>query len=139
VARVAAALIALLAISAPVTAQEEETSRPSVGTVGLRPPTEHIPTFGASSSADILRHRSATGIPCLAVSGFARPHVVNPKVYDHVVFAKNSCAQRITIQVCYYKSLECRPMEIPGHERKELVLGTLPAAMEFRFEFKEKF
>ena len=29
-------------------------------------------------------------------------------------------------------------MEIPGGERKETVLGTLPGVSVFRFEFREK-
>jgi len=136
--RVVVALIALAAISAPASAQDE-TSRPTLGGVGVRAPTEVGPTFGPSSSNEILRHRSPIGIPCLAVSGFARPHVVNPNVYDHVIAAKNSCPQRITIKVCYYKSLDCIPMEVPGGERKEAVLGTLPATKDFRFEFREQF
>ena len=136
--RVVVALIAFTAVSAPALAQNE-TSRPMMGASGVRSPSEEGPTFGASSSNDILRHRSPIGTPCLTVAGFPRPHVVNPNVYDHVISAKNSCAQRITIQICYYKSLDCMPLEVPGGERKEAVLGTLPGAKEFRFEFKEKF
>lgn len=30
-------------------------------------------------------------------------------------------------------------MEVPGSGRKEAILGTLPAAKDFRFEFREKF
>jgi hypothetical protein len=30
-------------------------------------------------------------------------------------------------------------MEVPGNERKEAVLGTLPSMKDFRFEFREKF
>ena len=137
VIRAVAVLIAL-AIYAPALAQNE-TSRPTVGSAGIQPPAVDGPTFGASSSTEILRHRSPIGTPCLTVTGLPRAHVVNPNVYDHVISAKNSCPQRITIQVCYYKSLDCLPLEIPGGERKEAVLGTLPGAKEFRFEFREKF
>jgi len=136
--RIVVALIAFIAISAPALAQNEP-SQPTVGASGARPAEEVRPTFGASSGNEILRHRSPMGPPCLTVTGFPRAHVVNPNVYDHVIAAKNSCAQRITIQVCYYKSLDCMPLEVPGGERKEAVLGTLPGAKEFRFEFKEKF
>ena len=97
------------------------------------------PTIGPSQGADILRHRGPTGNPCLAVSGSARRHVANSRVYDHVITVTNSCAIRINIQVCYYKSQDCVPMEIPGGERKEAILGTLPSVTEFRFEFREKF
>jgi hypothetical protein len=97
------------------------------------------PTFGASAGTEILRHRGPTGSPCLTVSGNARPHAMSPNVYDHVISVQNSCAQSVTIRVCYYKSQDCLPMEIPGGERKEAILGTLPAVKDFRFEFREKF
>ena len=85
--RVVVALIAFTAVSAPALAQNE-TSRPMVGASGVRSPSEEGPTFGASSSNDILRHRSPIGTPCLTVAGFPRPHVVNPNVYDHVITRK---------------------------------------------------
>ena len=115
--RVVVALIAFTAVSAPALAQNE-TSQPTVGASGVRPPEEVGPTFGASSGNEILRHRSPIGTPCLDSAGFPRPHIVNPNVYDHVISAKNSCAQRITIQVCYYKSLDCMPLEVPGRRAK---------------------
>jgi hypothetical protein len=135
--RVIVALIALIANSAPALTQDE-SSRSTMGASGVRAPSDETPSF-SSSGSDILRHRSPMGPPCLTVTGFPRSHVVNPNVYDHVIAAKNSCAQRITIRVCYYKSLDCIPLEVPGGERKEAVLGTLPGAKEFRFEFREKF
>jgi hypothetical protein len=130
----------MFAIS-PALAQDQDdvTSRPTLGGVGVRPPTQVGPTFGPSSSDEILRHRSPIGAPCLTVYGSSRSHIANPNVYDHVISAKNSCAQRIAIKVCYYKSLDCMSMEIPGGERKEAVLGTLPGAKEFRYEFHERF
>jgi hypothetical protein len=56
-----------------------------------------------------------------------------------VISVMNGCPQRIAIRVCYYRTQECIPMETPGNERKEAVLGTMPGAKEFRFEFREKF
>ena len=134
--RVIVALAWLIAVSSSVSAQSEEPPSEKRG-VGVRLPD--TPTISASSGNDILRHRAPTGSPCLAVSGFARPHVVNPNVYDHVVTAKNSCALRITMQVCYYRSQDCLTMEVPGGERKEAIIGSLPAEKDFRFEFREKF
>ena len=116
-----------------------ESSRPSYGGVGLPPPVVDTPTFGASSGTEMLRHRGPTGRPCLTVGGLARPHLASPNVYDHVITAENSCAQSITIKVCYYNSDECIPLEVPGGERKEAILGTLPAMSDFRFEFREQF
>ena len=134
--RIVVTLICLAAVPGSVLAQSE-TDPSSQGEVGLRVPEGR--TIGASSGTDILRHRGPSGSPCLAVGGQARPHVVNPNVYDHVITVRNSCAQRITMQVCYYKSRDCVPPEIPGGERKEAILGTLPSVKDFRFEFREKF
>jgi hypothetical protein len=135
--RVVVALLWLFAAISSVPAQTG-TEGSQTGGAGLHVPREPT-TFGASAGTEILRHRGPTGSPCLAVSGYARPHAANPNVYDHVIAAKNSCAQRITMQVCYYKSQDCQPMEIPGGERKEAILGTLPSVKVFRFEFREKF
>ena len=141
--RIAVALIGLAAVSGSALAQSgtslfERSSRPAVGGVGVAAPTEDR-VIAASSGNEILRHRGPTGSPCLTVGGLARPHAANPKVYDHVIAVKNSCAQRITLTVCYYRSQDCVPMEVPGGERKEAVLGTLPSMPDFRFEFREKF
>jgi hypothetical protein len=117
----------------------EGLSRPQIGgTQGIEIPQE-MPTFGASGGAEILRHRGPTGAPCLTVGGFARPYTINPNLYDHVVVAENSCAQQIDLQVCYYQTQDCIPMEVPGGERTEAILGIVPAEKDFRFEFREKF
>jgi hypothetical protein len=115
--------------------------RPSAPTVGGSSPRSPVqpPSFGPRGETEILRHRDLTGKPCLTVSGMPRPHIVNRKLYDHVITASNACPQRIAIRVCYYRTDDCIPMEIPGGQRKEAVLGTLPATKEFGFEFREKF
>jgi hypothetical protein len=133
--RIVVTLIWLAAVTGSVCAQSAPSSQ---GGVGLRVPAEPR-NFGASSGTEILRHRGPAGIPCLTVAGLARPHTLSPNVYDHVISVKNSCPQRITMQVCYYKSQDCVPMEIPGGDRKEAVLGSLPSMSDFRFEFREKF
>lgn len=116
-----------------------ELSRPAVGgTQGMHVPAE-TRTFGSSGNTDILRHRDATGKPCVSIGGFARPHVVNEHLYDHVIIGTNTCAQRIRVQVCYYNTTSCVPLEIPGGERRQAILGTQPAEKDFRFEFREKF
>jgi hypothetical protein len=113
-------------------------SRP---TIGGTLPDSATPrdAFGASGNTSILRHRDFAGKPCLDVQGYARPHVVDHNLYDHVIDVTNSCPQRISIKVCYYQTDECIPLEIAGHESKEAVLGTLPAQNNFGFEFREKF
>ena len=136
--RVVVTLVWLAVATGTVSAQSETTPS-SQGAVGLRVVPKEGPTFGASAGTEILRHRGPSGHPCLAVGGLARPHVVNPNVYDHVITVRNTCAQRITMQVCYYRSRDCVPLEIPGGERKEAILGTLPSVKEFRYEFREKF
>jgi hypothetical protein len=108
------------------------------GTLGIRPPAAR-PTFGASGGNDIQRHRDFTGKPCLGVGGYARSRTLTPNLYDNVIVVVNSCPQRIALQVCYYHSQDCIPVEVPGGERKEAILGTLPASKDFRFEFREKF
>jgi hypothetical protein len=112
-------------------------SPPTVGaSSGVQLPTAP-PSFGASTG--ILRHRDFTGRPCLDVGGYAEPHRIDPNLYDHIITAVNHCPQRIVIQVCYYQSQDCIPIDIPGGEQKEAVLGTMPAEKDFRFEFREKF
>jgi hypothetical protein len=98
-----------------------------------------LPSFQASGSNEILRHRDFTGRPCLSVLGYARPHVIDPNLYDHVISATNNCPQRIAINVCYYHTQDCIPMEIPGDATREGVLGMMPAEKGFRFEFRERF
>jgi hypothetical protein len=97
------------------------------------------PTFNPRGQTDILRHRDFAGKPCLTVSGTARPHIIDRTLYDHVIIASNVCPQHITIRVCYYRTENCIPMDISGGQRKEAILGTLPATKEFGFEFREKF
>jgi hypothetical protein len=114
-----------------------DNSSPVEGaTPGMRIP-DPLPAFGASTS--ILRHRDFTGRPCLDVGGYAEPHRIDPNLYDHIITAENHCPQRIAIEVCYYQSQDCIPIEVPGNERKEAVLGTMPTEKDFRFEFREKF
>ena len=112
-------------------------SPPSVGATGGMSVPVPPPTFGGGNESH--RHLDFTGKPCLSVSGYARSFRINPNLYDHVITAVNSCPQRIAIQVCYYQSKDCIPMEIPGDARKDAILGTMPSEKSFRFEFREKF
>ena len=134
--RAAIALIWLAAVASSASAQSGTTA--ILRGVGVPPPAE-TPTFGASAGADMLRHRGPTGSPCLDVVGFSRRHTTNSNLYDHVIAVKNNCAQSLTMQVCYYNTQDCLPMEIPGGERKEAILGTMPSTKDFRYEFREKF
>jgi hypothetical protein len=128
----------VLPYSAAAQQTGQSQSAPTVG--GTLPvPARVAPTFGSSNSTEILRHRDFAGKPCLTVVGFARPHIIDPNLYDHVINVRNDCPQRIAMQVCYYQTHDCIPIEIPGDQRKEAILGSLPAAKDFRFEFREKF
>lgn len=113
-------------------------SLPTVGaTPGVQVPATSPRMFGADSQ--VLRHRDFTGRPCLDVEGYAKPHTIDPNLYDHVISAVNRCPQRIAILVCYYQSQDCIPMDIPGDSTKQGILGMMPAEKDFRFEFREKF
>jgi hypothetical protein len=114
-------------------------SSPVIGGAGGAEDINASPAFQASGGTEVLRHRDFVGKPCLAVGGYARPQVIDPNLYDDVITAANSCPQRIAIQVCYYQSDDCIPMDIPGGERREAILGILPSTQDFRFEFREKF
>jgi hypothetical protein len=90
-------------------------------------------------SADVKLHKDLLGKPCLKFEANARAHVINPKLYDHVVAATNHCSQLIKVQVCYFKSDRCVQLDVPSYGRKEAVLGIMPSMPEFRYDFKEQF
>jgi hypothetical protein len=134
--RIAVALICVVSVASAASAQDGTgAGLGAAGNPALRP----APSFGASSGTEMLRHRGPTGSPCLDVSGFARRLTVNSNLYDHVVAVTNNCAQRIIMQVCYYDTQDCVPVEVSGGERTEAILGTMPSMKDFRFEFREKF
>lgn len=134
----------IVVIAGPAAAQSGpssfgNSSRPTVGSAGGMSIPQPLPGIAASGTSDILRHRDFTGRPCLDVTGYARPQIIDRKLYDHVIVVKNSCPQRIEIKVCYYQSQDCIPMRIPGNDTRDSILGMMPAIKSFRFEFKEKF
>jgi hypothetical protein len=90
-------------------------------------------------STELMRHRDISGKPCLAFAGIARPHLVNPKLFDHVMAVDNHCSQQIKIHVCYSKTDHCIDMELPSYGRKEAILGMMPSEPTFQFDFKERF
>jgi len=143
VIRIGIALAFFLAAAGSAAAQRDPTpfealSGPTVGGSGATPKPETRP-FAAAAGTELLRHRSFTGRPCLDVGGYARPHHIDVSLYDHVISAVNGCPQRIELRVCYYRTQDCIPMEVPGNGHKEAILGTLPSTKDFRFEFREKF
>jgi hypothetical protein len=135
---------AMATMSGPVAAQSSPNAaaagfagRPQVGGTYQPRVTPEIPVTGTGTEAQ--RHKDFSGKPCMAVSGFARPFVANPKLFDHVVNAENGCPNAIRLQVCYLLATGCVAMEVPGYGRKEAILGTMPSQKDFRFQFVEKF
>jgi hypothetical protein len=117
----------------------DPNSRPILGNTGnLRPPSQ-LPIIGNGDNAGVKQHRGPTGKPCLAVAGYAQAEVVNPKIFEHIIMASNSCSQPIKFQVCYYLSQHCVPADVPGYGQKEVTLGIMPALKDFRFEYREQF
>ena len=82
------------------------------------------------------RHSDPTGKPCLDVSTRSRPHTINPNLYDHVISTTDRCAERIKVQVYYYKTQRYTSMEIAGRASKEAILEMIPSMKDFRDEFR---
>jgi hypothetical protein len=122
----------------PLTRAGKESQPTLGGTLGP-PASAKPPLIGASQNTDILRHRDPTGKACLSIYGSALSHKTNPKLFDHVITAKNNCAQLIKMQVCYYRTQQCILMDIPGRMSKEAVLGIMPSVKDFQYEFRERF
>jgi len=109
------------------------------GGVGGLPPPDYRSPIKSSQNIDILRHRDPTGRPCLTVAGFPRRHSINKDFNEHVISASNGCGTPIKIRVCYYKSVDCILMYVPGRGRKEAILGTPSSTYQFQYEFREIF
>jgi hypothetical protein len=105
---------------------------------GMRPPAQ-LPLLSSTPNAGVKLHLGPTGKPCLTVFGSAKPQVINPNIFEHIIMASNECSQSIKIKVCYYQSTQCIPLDVPAYCRKEVVLGIMPAMNQFRFEFREQF
>jgi hypothetical protein len=128
-----------VAIAQGVTPPIGSESRPTMGATSGRAPPAQPALINASQNIDILRHRGPTGKPCLTIHGYARPHIVNPNLFDHMITATNGCPQLIRMGVCYNRTQQCISMEIPGRMFKEAVLGTMPSLKDFEYEFRERF
>jgi hypothetical protein len=107
-------------------------------TGGMRPPAQ-LPLLNGTQGAGVKMHLGPTGKPCLTVLGYANPEIVNPNIFNHMITVNNDCSQVIKMQVCYYQSQQCVPLDVPGYGRKEVALGIMPAMKQFRFEYREKF
>ncbi|MHC2467859.1 hypothetical protein ACVIHD_006871 [Bradyrhizobium embrapense] len=112
---------------------QAQMQRSGVGaTLGVTPPP---PVDDISSR----RHRSPTGAVCLRLTAVSRSFPNNDRLFNHWIYAENVCGERVRMQVCYYGTRSCIDMDVGGHERKEAILGTLPATKDFRYEYSERF
>ncbi|RAI43661.1 hypothetical protein CH341_13145 [Rhodoplanes roseus] len=81
--------------------------------------------------------KDALGRPCADIEAAARPHSSNPNVFDHVVSVVNRCLKPLKLSICYFGSVHCQFLDIPGTRRKDLVLGVYPGMKTFRYSYKE--
>jgi hypothetical protein len=132
-ATVSLLLMTTSAWSQSPTSYDRAMQRPTVGgTAGVT-----IPASPAGSL--IQRHKNPDGSLCLQVSGVARPLGASDKLFNHWVYVKNQCSLGIRLQICYYATTSCIDVAVPGRDRKEAILGTLPSIKDFRYEYREKF
>jgi hypothetical protein len=105
---------------------------------GNQPPSGDT-LLNSTDNMTAKRHMGPTGKPCITVIGDARPQMINPQIFDHIIDATNTCPRKIKLNVCYYHSQDCIPVEVPPYSYKEAVLGIMPAMNAFRFEYREIF
>jgi hypothetical protein len=120
-------------------AQAAGESRPAVGAAGGTHAPTQLPLIGGTQKLGVKLHLGPTGKPCLKVEGHVKAQTMNPNIFNHMITVRNDCSQPIKMQVCYYQSQHCAPLEVPGYGRKEATLGIMPAMKEFRFEYREQF
>jgi hypothetical protein len=110
----------------------------TLGGAGVGPPAQ-LPLLKGTQNVKAKVHLGPTGKPCLTVRGDAKPQIVNPKIFTHLIMANNDCSQPIKVAVCYYQSQQCVPLDVPAYGRKEVVLGIMPVMNQFQFEYRELF
>lgn len=96
------------------------------------------PSVNSTAGSNLYRHQDIYGNSCLVVSGYGRPFITNPNLYDHVVVAVNKCPKPITIEACYFQTRNCVTIDVSGSQRKEAILGIQTGTKDFVFEFREK-
>ncbi|WP_441234181.1 hypothetical protein [Bradyrhizobium sp. 930_D9_N1_4] len=93
--------------------------------------------FGSSRTPQ--RHMDSTGRPCIYVLGEAKPQVVNPKLYDHVLIVNNSCSVPVKLRACYLGTEKCNDVAVAAFTKRREIFGIAPDAKDFRFEYREYF
>jgi hypothetical protein len=110
------------------------TSAPVIGgTYGMPPP----PPNPFSTITGSKGQKTASGQPCIHVAGAARPQIIDPHIYDHLVFITNDCGVTIRVQVCYLQSSSCIKVIVKGYEKTLKTLGIAPGIKDFRYESRE--
>ena len=94
---------------------------------------------GVNGSSGLGNQRSvgANGKPCVALETYAKSQILNKRIFEHWVKAKNDCGKNIKLQVCYHKTNDCIDMTVPPWESKNAVLGIYPLK-DFEYDVKEK-
>ena len=86
-----------------------------------------------------MRIRSPDGHPCLTFETDAQPEAVMKGTFDHVVRVKNTCPQRIIVDVCYRGSRSgCSRLDLGAYREKTAFLGSMPNQAQFSFDYDEK-
>jgi len=93
--------------------------------------------FGSSRTPQ--RHMDSSGRPCIYVLGEAKPQVVNPKLYDHILIVNNSCGIPVKLRACYLGTDKCSDIAVGAYTKRREIFGIVPDAKDFRFEFREYF
>jgi hypothetical protein len=102
------------------------------GTTAVAP--ERFATAGTALMAPL--HVNPYGKMCLTVTPQAKSQAINPAIYDHILVLNNTCAQRIRIRACYYKTTNCTTMSVAGYRREQHNLGIFPSK-DFRYSYRE--
>ncbi len=77
-------------------------------------------------------HRDVFGKSCLTYEAVSHAHIVNPKIFDHIVSVNNHCPQLIRLHLCYRKSEHCVDVQVPSRGRKDVILGIVPSMSSFQ-------
>src|SRR4051812_38856738 len=135
---VAVGLLAITTAAHPQSSPSPDTSmkRAAPGaTLGVTVPM--ISSTQSNTFAPV--HRSPSGAACLRVAGQALPFANNNSLFNHWIYVENTCSDRIRLKVCYYSTTNCIDMDVPGRDRKQAILGTLPSVKDFRYDYRERF
>jgi len=87
---------------------------------------------GSGMKSDVFYEKQ-----CFSIQGGARSQMMDPKMFDHVIFVKNKCYKSIKLKVCYHESDHCVDILVPPRSDKETWLGAFPSMRFFQYDAKE--